>query len=143
MSDGAVAGPPWEVVEHTADWALRVRGRDWESLLRNAALGMASLLVGGEGPPAVDAPAPVEIAVDAPDSETLLVDWLTELAYLAESEGRVVTRVDFHDVARHHLRATVIAGQASLQKHIKAVTYHNLEIRTMEAGLEVTIVFDV
>ena len=30
-----------------------------------------------------------------------------------------------------------------LQKSIKAVTFHNLEIRPVDAGLETTIVFDV
>jgi hypothetical protein len=35
----------FEEVEHTADWALRVRGRDLRELLVNAARGMSCLLV--------------------------------------------------------------------------------------------------
>ena len=34
------------IVEHTADWALRVRGRDLAELFANAAEGMAYLLAG-------------------------------------------------------------------------------------------------
>jgi SHS2 domain-containing protein len=30
-----------------------------------------------------------------------------------------------------------------LQKHIKAVTYHNLEIVETDQGVEATVVFDV
>ena len=30
-----------------------------------------------------------------------------------------------------------------MQKHIKAVTYHDLKIRPTDRGLEVTVVFDV
>jgi SHS2 domain-containing protein len=32
---------------------------------------------------------------------------------------------------------------AEMQKHIKAVTYHDLAIKETSGGLEVTIVFDV
>ncbi|HEX6384454.1 MAG TPA: archease, partial [Anaerolineae bacterium] len=40
--------------------------------------------------------------------------------------------------------ATARGGRApELQKHIKAVTYHNLQIIQTEAGLEATVVFDV
>ncbi|HNS40689.1 MAG TPA: archease [Promineifilum sp.] len=40
--------------------------------------------------------------------------------------------------------AAVCGGRApELQKHIKAVTYHDLAIREVGGALEVTIVFDV
>jgi SHS2 domain-containing protein len=35
----------FEEVEHTADWALRVRGHDLRELLMNAARGMSRLLI--------------------------------------------------------------------------------------------------
>jgi SHS2 domain-containing protein len=81
---------------------------------------------------------------DAPDAETLLVDWLGELAYLAESEGVVFASYELSDVAPTHMRATIRGGRpAELQKHIKAVTYHGLEIKPDPHGLTATIVFDV
>ena len=47
-------------------------------------------------------------------------------------------------VSPERVEATVHGGRArALQKHIKAVTYHNLEVRETAGGLEVTIVFDV
>ena len=36
----------FEVVDHTADWSIRVWGRDLADLLRQAALGMNTLMVG-------------------------------------------------------------------------------------------------
>jgi SHS2 domain-containing protein len=41
--------------------------------------------------------------------------------------------------------AAIVRGSRveNLQKHIKAVTYHDLAIRSAGEGLEVTIVFDV
>ncbi len=47
-------------------------------------------------------------------------------------------------VEENRLQAKVIEVPASsLDKHIKAVTYHNLQIQETPSGLEATIVFDV
>lgn len=132
----------FEIVDHTADWALRVYGADMANLLANAALGMASLLVED----VQDLPISFErqLEMDAYDAETLLVDWLTELAYWAEEEQLVFRKFVMHEVTDTHLKATVLGGRAiELVKHIKAVTYHLMEITTTESGLVVTVVFDV
>jgi SHS2 domain-containing protein len=132
----------FEVVDHTADWALRVYGQDLSQLMENAALGMASLMVGDLGALALEVVRQLEL--DAFDTETLLVDWLTELAYWAEDEALVAGEVMLSQVTETHLSAVVKCGKtAEMEKHIKAVTYHNLKIAQTEDGLVVTIVFDV
>ena len=122
-----------QIVEHTADWAVRVRGRDLIELFRHAALGMARLLAG-------DVSA---LALESHDVEGLLVEWLGELAYWAERDGLVFPVVEFDELTPTTLRGAAHGGPAALQKHIKAVTYHDLAIRPHDNGLEVTIVFDV
>jgi protein archease len=132
----------FEEIEHTADWALRVRGADLRELLSHAARGMSSLLV----PDLETVPADVQrqVELDALDAESLLVEWLGELAYWAESKALVFREYDLTEVSPTHLRATLRGGRVpGLQKHIKAVTYHNLKILATENGLETTIVFDV
>ncbi len=132
----------FEEIEHTADWALRVRGENLAELLINAARGMASLLVADLStiPPEVEYP----VELDSLDAETLLVDWLSELAYWAETESLVFNQFDLEEISPTHLEGLVRGGQVpELQKHIKAVTYHNLEIVETEQGLEATVVFDV
>jgi SHS2 domain-containing protein len=132
----------FEEVEHTADWALRVRGRDWQDFLVNAAYGMASLLVAD--PAAIPLEVERRIALAAFDAESLLVNWLSELAYLAEAEVLIFHQFELDEATSTHLRATVWGGRApNLQKHIKAVTFHNLEIVETDAGFEATVVFDV
>lgn len=139
-------GPPpnleFEEIEHTADWALRIRGQNLQELLTNAARGMSSLLVSSFD----EIPADVEqqVELEALDAETLLVDWLSELAYWAEAEQVVFKQFALSHVTPTHLRAVVRGGRVSeLQKHIKAVTYHNLEIVETARGLTATVVFDV
>jgi SHS2 domain-containing protein len=132
----------FEEIEHTADWALRVRGASLRELLSHAARGMSSLLVPDLGTVPADVQRQVEL--DALDAESLLVEWLGELAYWAESELLVFREYDLAEVSPTHLRATLRGGRVpGLQKHIKAVTYHNLKILATEDGLETTIVFDV
>ena len=130
------------IVEHTADWAVRVRGRDLAELFGRAATGMVRLLVAD--PRAVPLDVERAISLESYDAEGLLVEWLGELAYLAEREGLVFPIIELDRVMPTGLSGTVRGGRApELQKHIKAVTYHDLAIRRIGSGLEVTIVFDV
>lgn len=133
---------PIEIVEHTADWSLRVRGEDLGQLFRYAAVGMAMLMV--EDPAALPDDVERNLTLVAYDAESLLVDWLNELAYWAEMEQIVINQIDIKEISETRMAATVRGGKAPvLDKHIKAVTFHNLAIKSTDSGLEVTIVFDV
>lgn len=132
----------FEEIEHTADWALRIRGRDWPEFLINAAQGMTSLLVTDPAAIPLTQERPLELA--AYDAESLLVNWLSELAYWAEQEQLLFREFILSEVSPTHLQAIVRGGRVStLQKHIKAVTYHNLAVIQTEQGLEAIVVFDV
>ena len=136
------AYPDFVVVEHTADWALRVYGSDFPALLRNAARGMNSLLV--EDVSAVGTDVAARLALEAFDRESMLVEWLSELAYLAETEGLIFDDFDLERATPTVLQGVIRGGRApALQKHIKAVTYHGLEVVERAHGLEATVVFDV
>jgi len=82
-------------------------------------------------------------AAEAPDVESLLVLFLSELVYAAEQERLVFDTFEI-DLNGSELRVNMSgAPLLSLNKSIKAVTYHNLQVRQTEAGFEVEIVFDV
>lgn len=132
----------FEEIEHTADWALRIRGRDWPEFLVNAAQGMTSLLL--TDPAAIPLTEERQLELEAYDAESLLVNWLGELAYWAEQEQLLFREFTLSQVSPTHLQVVVRGGRAStLQKHIKAVTYHDLAITQTDQGLEATVVFDV
>lgn len=133
---------PFEIVEHTADWSLRVRGEDLGQLFRYAAMGMGTLMV--EDLEALPDDVERRLELEAYDAEGLLVDWLNELAYWAEMEQIVINSIELNEISETRLAATLRGGKATaLDKHIKAVTFHNLAIIKTNSGLEVTIVFDV
>jgi SHS2 domain-containing protein len=133
----------FEEIEHTADLALRVYGGDLKELFGNAACGMFSLMADV---------APVRpqverrVSLESMDYEALLVDWLNELLYMAEEHGEIYC--EFTITA---LSATEIVSQVrgmqynsrNLLKQIKAVTFHDLDIKQTAQGYTTTIVFDV
>lgn len=132
----------FEEIEHTADRALRIFGINLQELFASAAQGMIDLMV----PDVSKVPPEVEKSIEltAIDAESLLVEWLSELAYWAETEMLIFNTFRIQKVTATHLQASILGGKVSeLKKHIKAVTYHNLKIIKTAKGLEATIVFDV
>lgn len=131
----------WQEIDHTADVALRVWGADLADLFATAAQGMFTLVV--EGLAAVAPERDYTIALEAPDVEVLLVDWLNELLYLQEKENAAFNDFSFETLTPTALRARVCGGAFSAYRtYIKAATYHNLTVVTTDAGYHVEIVLD-
>jgi SHS2 domain-containing protein len=135
----------YEILEHTADQALRATGHDLRELIENAAAGMISLLY-AEAPPPPE--QELERTIEADSPELLLHHSLRELLYLLEDEGLapVAVRVVAATDARATLEVGVISRDAAeplLGGALKAVTRHRLDIDREENMMSITIVFDV
>lgn len=131
----------FEELEHTADWALRVRGRDLAELLVNAAHGMLELAgvetSSGAGPERT-------LELTSLDRESLLVDWLHELLLALELRSVAFKHIRLEITGDRGLIATFQeVPLTSLAKPIKAVTYNELDIIESPQGLSATVVFDV
>ena len=131
----------FEEIEHTADVAIRVWGRDLAELFANAAYGMACQLA---DPGKVEQTVEQSVELNAYDVETLLVSWLGELLYLGEREECVFTDFDLLEVTPTRLWATIRGGSIhEHQRHIKAVTFSDMEIVQTGEGYQTVVVFDV
>ena len=132
----------YEEIEHTADLALRCGGPDLDSFFRSAAMGMYHLMGIGKTP--ADDTLTQTVALEAMDMESLLVDWLGELAYLAETKNLVFGTIQFQTLSDTRIEAVLTGSRVSrIDKVIKAVTYHNLTIQNTLEGYAATVVFDV
>ena len=145
MLSGSLTSYPqiaFEEIEHTADRALIIYGRNLEELLLNAARGLNSLMGADEDLNSTPLTKSIELA--AMDAESLLVDWLSELAYWAEAEMIVFSEFNMQTVSPTRVKAKISGSRVTqLENQIKAVTYHNLEIVKTETGMSATVVFDV
>ena len=140
---------PWRVkspeqghreVEHTADWGLDVWAPDLQGLIEEAARGMFELM-GVEVSEESRSHRQLEIGAD--DREQLLVSFLEELLFIADSEevafdGFLLNVQETSLVAR--LEGGFIVERT---KQIKADTYHYLDVEETGRGLKTRIIFDV
>ena len=126
---------------HTADWELEAWAPDLPCLLEQAARGMYAL----SGIRLQSSPAQTRwITLHAEDAESLLVRFLNELLWLEEDQGLGFDRFSITIDNQLNLQAELNGfAIANLDKEIKAVTYHNLQVENTSQGRRVNIVFDV
>ena len=127
-------------IAHTADWELEIWAPDLPELLEQSALGMYHL-TGIK--PSSELHSAHKITLQFDEPETLLVEFLNELLYLIESENLVFDHFDLRIEAGNLHAALSGVKVNSLDKEIKAATYHQLAIRETDQGLLARIVFDV
>lgn len=130
----------FEELEHTADWAMRVWAPEPAALFTECVRGMYALsgIEIGAGQRVQR-----QIALNAEDRETLLVDFLSEILFLAEDEGLAFDELEVQ-ISEQGLTANVQgAAVAAIRKEIKAVTYHGMAIEQDGAEYSVQVVFDV
>ena len=131
----------FEEISHTADWSARIWAEDLPSLFTEAARAMNSLsgTAAGSGPRVKRT-----FETEAPDAESLLVAFLSELLYYQEQENLVFDTFELFEVRSDKLKVEMEGARVDTsEKAIKAVTYHNLKIEKTQQGFETTIVFDV
>jgi len=123
-----------------ADLALKVWGEDFDTLLRQAALGLYDLM--GVNRQAASY-CQRQFTIEDGSTETHLVDFLNELLYLAEEYEEYFTAFRFDDILKGMKVTCQGQNILSISRNIKAVTFHNLEIKKTDRGLETIITFDV
>jgi SHS2 domain-containing protein len=142
------------LIAHTADAGLTASAARLEELFEEAAAALADL--GGareESRTAAVADRLEErIALEADDLEGMVYAWLNELIGLAEVrhaaiDGASVERVERFDSA-WRLDASVQlvryrSGGTSPGRHVKAATYHGLEIGRDATGWRLTAYLDL
>ncbi|MCP4157655.1 MAG: archease, partial [bacterium] len=86
---------------------------------------------------------PIEFNGDS--CENLLVKFLGELVFLLQSEFKITRDISFDAVEETFLKAVLLTVPCNLEPdlEIKAVTYHNLIVRSCDGIKSTEIVFDI
>lgn len=143
----------FEQLSHTADIKIRVYGSTLKDLFRNAVIGMFQVIhpivqgchLKDDRLVCDQLPIARDVSISSIDVSALLVDFLSEALYLS----------DVHDEA--YLDATIIALDSTAINatlhgikisgfegvEIKAVTYHDLQVKEIEGEWQADIVFDI
>lgn len=123
--------PGYRLLEHPADLGLQARGHSLSEAFEQAARGLTSVLVEPEG---VVALQELALELTAPDPESLLVRFLSEILFLYDAKGFLTARVEIGEFADTRLKGTVFGETMRPEKHrvrtdVKAITYHQLSIK--------------
>jgi len=135
----------YEIIEHTADIGIRVKGSDLKELFRNAAAAMFDIIA-EKKEPEVKKQAEIKIEQKADDLEELFVNWLNELLSLSATEELIFSGFQINKVDKNTLQALAIGEDIKNYKvntEIKAATYHQLRLEQAKGGWQVEVIFDV
>lgn len=143
-------------VDHTADIAIEVEAADRETLFVEALRGMTDVITDvGYVRPCREA----RLEATAAALDLLLVEWLSEVLYLFESEGVLLSgaEAEIREESRQETReeaggfriAAIARGERydaerhPLRTQIKGVTYHGLELGRRGGAWRARVIFDI
>lgn len=137
----------YELLEHTADIGIRVKGSDLKELFKNVALAMFDIIAEKKSPVAIRKP-PVKITIKqkAENLEELFINWLNELLSISATKELIFCDFKITKLTENNLEATVSGipiENYRINTEVKAATYHELKIAKTESGWEAEVIFDV
>ena len=142
----------FQILDHTADVGLAVRGRDLKDCFETAARGMESIRVETRTVQGLEIR---RICVEAETLEELLLKWLREILYLTERDGMVFSRffIEESPFGREGLEGSRLTGRLEGESlnpgrhgictEIKAITRNGVAVHKRDHGWELTVLFDV
>ncbi|MDD4051951.1 MAG: archease [candidate division Zixibacteria bacterium] len=132
----------------TADIGLAVEGDSLPELFRAAAEGMFAIILGPVGPRNIYVTR--DIPLRSATGEQLLIDWLSDLIYLFDTEGLVPYdyRITIAEGGDYAISGAIDfgryeAGRDTAEHEIKAVTYYKLQIERTGGRYRCHLVFDI
>ena len=135
----------YELIEHTADIGIRVKGGDLKGLFRNAALAMFEILA-KQIKPAQKNSEKINLKQKADNPEELFINWLNELLSLSDAKGLIFYDFQIKKIGKFSLEATLLGNNIENYKintEIKAATYHELKLKEDKSGWEAEVILDV
>ena len=135
----------FHLLEHTADIGFEAFGATRKEVFANAARALMHLMVD------LEAIAPQEttsLRAEASDMPSLLVNWLSEILYLFDAEGWLFRDFEVEDLTDHSLEAMARGEKFDRTRHqakvlVKAITYHQLDLRETAQGWRAQVYVDI
>jgi len=129
-------------MDHTLEVQLEVEAESSAGLATEAGRALGLLMLRGE-PAAVSGPAR-RLEVSAVDRDALLVNWLNEILFVAETEQWVPVEFEGEESSSTHLR--IAARGVQVQEppsSVKAATFHGLRVEEHDGRFRAEVIFDV
>jgi SHS2 domain-containing protein len=138
-------GRKYRFLDHTADLGILVYGRDLEELFANAGEAFFDIITDLRR---VREDTEKTIRVESSSLEDLMVNWLGELLYLHDVDGLLFKSFSIDELRDGTMKARARGEPFQEERHfikteIKAVTYHQLQVKEERGRWMARIIFDV
>lgn len=135
----------FEIFDHTADVGIIIYGEDLKSLFENAGEAFFSIITDLEN---INPCIWRKIEIGKESLECLIVDWLTELLFLHEVEGLLFREFRIESIDDNGLKAEVGGeefkeGFHVIKTQVKAITYHQIEVKKEDSFWKARIILDL
>lgn len=135
----------FEILDHTADIGVIVHGENLKALFENAGEAFFHLITDLKK---VRFQVEKKIVIRGESLERLMVDWLSELLYLHDVENLLFKEFEVESVGENGLKAIARGepfreGAHEIKTEVKAVTYHQIEVRQEKGRWRAQIIFDL
>ena len=136
-------------LEHTADVYISVNGSTLEEAFEYAALATMEVIT---DPKKVDPHISEDFSIKSEDLENLLYLWIEEIIIRVDAEGLLFTDFQVFNICyfehEWNLSAKILGEKFNSDKHeqrqhVKAITYHMMEIYIEKGGYMLKFVLDV
>jgi SHS2 domain-containing protein len=129
-------------VDHIGELELEISAETEEDTMREAVAALSELL-SDEPDSDRGEPLVLDVSLSAPDRPGLLADWLSEIVFLAETEGFFPEAVRSLELRGNRVTAQVEGSRGDPRHLVKAVTLHRLAFEPVDGGWRATVVLDV
>jgi SHS2 domain-containing protein len=135
----------FEILDHTADIGLIVYGENLRVLYENAGEAFFHIITDLRK---VRRRVEKRIDIKGESLDRLMVDWLSELLYLHDVESLLFKGFKVDSVGEGGLKAIVKGepfqeGVHVIKTEVKAVTYHQIEVRQENGRWRAQIILDL
>ena len=137
--------PAYQIIDHTADLGIIVKGVDEKDVFIRAAHAMTDLMLKGD---ISRKTVMKDISLQGEDFPDLMVKWLGEILYLFNGEKLLMHSIKIKSISPITLRSTLTLSSFEPKHHqvkreIKAVTYHQIFVDQVNDGWEARVIFDI
>ncbi|MFA5306600.1 MAG: archease [Candidatus Babeliales bacterium] len=133
----------FKLIEHTADVRLYVEATTCEELFTVALQGMVSIVCSHQDK--LEKDQACEIKIISSNITTLLIDFLSEVLTRLHTNNVLFCSITFLEFTETMLHVRLVGFKLDhFDEDVKAVTYHEAEVKKNKRGnYETIIVFDV
>jgi SHS2 domain-containing protein len=135
----------FRVLEHTADIGFEAFGSTREEVFANAGRALQNIMVDLSS---IVPREEIKIQVVGSDASSLLVNWLSEILYRIDADGRLFHDFNVRDLSDRSLTAIAHGEPFDRARHqvklqVKAITYHQLALDKTADGWRAQVYVDI